>query len=203
MALSLTVFMAGTLDQATADSLLERAKGICPYLDAWLRNIASARPPSRSRASMTTTETSCACSTRASARPRRPAPTMATSTTSDSTAVISPLRRSQQFDGHRLFGQHGLTGEAQLGADADEPIELVVFEPLDLRQALAPFLYEQVARSAVGLAVALVLDALAYGEQCLQQGRAGGNVVGLARRQYGHCGHDGDLDKRLRIKNDE
>ncbi|MGF6675604.1 hypothetical protein [Paraburkholderia sp. WSM4174] len=34
MALSLTVFMAGTLDQATADSLLERAKGICPYLDA-------------------------------------------------------------------------------------------------------------------------------------------------------------------------
>ncbi|MBB5446912.1 MULTISPECIES: hypothetical protein [unclassified Paraburkholderia] len=107
MALRLTVFMAGTLDQATADSLLERAKGICPYLDAWLRNIASARPPSRSRASMTTTETSCACSTRASARP-----------------------------------------------------------------------------------------------SCLQQGRAGGNVVGLARRQYVQCGHDGDLDKRLRIKND-
>ncbi|MGF6508908.1 hypothetical protein [Paraburkholderia sp. 32] len=107
MALSLTVLMAGTLDRATADSLLERAKGICPYLDAWLRNIASARPPSRSSASMTTTETSCACSTRASARP-----------------------------------------------------------------------------------------------SCLQQGRAGGNAVGLARRQYGQCGHDGDLDKGLRIKND-
>ncbi|MBB5501700.1 hypothetical protein OKW40_000407 [Paraburkholderia sp. RAU6.4a] len=28
MALSLTVFMAGTLDRATADSLLEHAKGI-------------------------------------------------------------------------------------------------------------------------------------------------------------------------------
>ncbi|HYS63007.1 MAG TPA: Ohr family peroxiredoxin [Paraburkholderia sp.] len=39
MALSLTVFMAGTLDQATADSLLERAKGICPYVDATRTNM--------------------------------------------------------------------------------------------------------------------------------------------------------------------
>lgn len=34
MALSLTAFMAGTLDQPTADSLMERARGICPYVDA-------------------------------------------------------------------------------------------------------------------------------------------------------------------------
>ena len=34
MALSLTAFMAGPLDQTTADSLMERAKGICPYADA-------------------------------------------------------------------------------------------------------------------------------------------------------------------------
>lgn len=34
MALSLTAFLAGALDQATADSLMERAKGICPYADA-------------------------------------------------------------------------------------------------------------------------------------------------------------------------
>ena len=34
MALGLTAFMAGPLDQATADSLMERAKGICPYADA-------------------------------------------------------------------------------------------------------------------------------------------------------------------------
>lgn len=39
MALSLTVFMAGPLDQATADSLLERAKGICPYADATKTNM--------------------------------------------------------------------------------------------------------------------------------------------------------------------
>ncbi len=34
MALSLTAFMAGPLDQATADSLMQRAQGICPYADA-------------------------------------------------------------------------------------------------------------------------------------------------------------------------
>ncbi len=34
MALTLTVYMAGALDQATADALLQRAKGICPYADA-------------------------------------------------------------------------------------------------------------------------------------------------------------------------
>ena len=39
MALSLTTFMAGTLDQATADSLAERAKGICPYVDATKTNM--------------------------------------------------------------------------------------------------------------------------------------------------------------------
>lgn len=39
MALSLTVVMAGPLDQATADSLLERAKGICPYADATKTNM--------------------------------------------------------------------------------------------------------------------------------------------------------------------
>ena len=40
MALSLTVFMAGPLDQATADDLLQRAKGICPYIDATKTNIS-------------------------------------------------------------------------------------------------------------------------------------------------------------------
>ncbi|MBB2932247.1 Ohr family peroxiredoxin [Paraburkholderia silvatlantica] len=39
MALSLTAFMAGTLDQPTADSLMERAKGICPYADATRGNM--------------------------------------------------------------------------------------------------------------------------------------------------------------------
>jgi osmotically inducible protein OsmC len=39
MALSLTAFMAGPLDQATADSLMERAKGICPYADATKTNM--------------------------------------------------------------------------------------------------------------------------------------------------------------------
>ena len=39
MALTLTVHMAGGLDQATADNLLERAKGICPYVDATKNNI--------------------------------------------------------------------------------------------------------------------------------------------------------------------
>jgi len=40
MALSLTAFMAGPLDQVTADSLMERAKGICPYADATKTNIS-------------------------------------------------------------------------------------------------------------------------------------------------------------------
>jgi len=40
MALTLTVHMAGGLDQATADNLLERAKGICPYVDATKNNIS-------------------------------------------------------------------------------------------------------------------------------------------------------------------
>jgi len=39
MALTLTVHMAGPLDQAAADNLLERAKGICPYVDATKTNI--------------------------------------------------------------------------------------------------------------------------------------------------------------------
>jgi len=40
MALSLTATMAGPLDQATADSLMERAKGICPYVDATKTNMS-------------------------------------------------------------------------------------------------------------------------------------------------------------------
>jgi len=39
MALTLTVHMAGPLDQAAADNLLERAKGICPYVDATKNNL--------------------------------------------------------------------------------------------------------------------------------------------------------------------
>lgn len=39
MALTLTVHMAGPLDQATADDLLQRAKGICPYVDATKNNV--------------------------------------------------------------------------------------------------------------------------------------------------------------------
>jgi osmotically inducible protein OsmC len=39
MALTLKIFMAGALDQNTADSLLERAKGICPYADATKTNM--------------------------------------------------------------------------------------------------------------------------------------------------------------------
>lgn len=34
LALTMTVHMAGPLDQATADDLLQRARGICPYIDA-------------------------------------------------------------------------------------------------------------------------------------------------------------------------
>ena len=40
MALSLTAFMAGALDQDTADNLMERAKGICPYADATKTNMS-------------------------------------------------------------------------------------------------------------------------------------------------------------------
>ena len=40
MALSLTAVMAGPLDQTTADSLMERAKGICPYADATKTNMS-------------------------------------------------------------------------------------------------------------------------------------------------------------------
>ena len=39
MALTLVVHMAGALDQATADDLLQRAKGICPYVDATKNNV--------------------------------------------------------------------------------------------------------------------------------------------------------------------
>lgn len=40
MALTLTVHMAGTLEQADADNLIERARGICPYADATKNNVA-------------------------------------------------------------------------------------------------------------------------------------------------------------------
>lgn len=40
MALSLTVHLAGPLSQADADNLLERAKGICPYVDATKNNVS-------------------------------------------------------------------------------------------------------------------------------------------------------------------
>lgn len=39
MALTLNVTLAGPLDQPTADSLLQRAKGICPYCDATKTNM--------------------------------------------------------------------------------------------------------------------------------------------------------------------
>jgi osmotically inducible protein OsmC len=39
MALTLVVHMAGPLDQAAADDLLQRAKGICPYVDATKNNV--------------------------------------------------------------------------------------------------------------------------------------------------------------------
>jgi osmotically inducible protein OsmC len=39
MALTLVVHMAGPLDQAGADDLLQRAKGICPYVDATKNNV--------------------------------------------------------------------------------------------------------------------------------------------------------------------
>ena len=40
MALSLTAFMAGPLDQVTADSLMERAKAVCPYADVTKTNMS-------------------------------------------------------------------------------------------------------------------------------------------------------------------
>jgi osmotically inducible protein OsmC len=40
MALTLTAHMAGPLDQATADSLMQRARGICPYADATKTNMS-------------------------------------------------------------------------------------------------------------------------------------------------------------------
>ena len=40
MALTLTVHMAGPLEQADADNLIERAKGICPYVDATKNNVS-------------------------------------------------------------------------------------------------------------------------------------------------------------------
>lgn len=40
MALALTVFMAGALSQEDADHLLERARGICPYVDATKNNLS-------------------------------------------------------------------------------------------------------------------------------------------------------------------
>ncbi len=39
MALTLTVHMAGQLEQGEADNLVERAKGICPYVDATKNNV--------------------------------------------------------------------------------------------------------------------------------------------------------------------
>jgi len=39
IALTLTVHMAASFDQTTADSLLERAKAICPYSDATKGNM--------------------------------------------------------------------------------------------------------------------------------------------------------------------
>jgi osmotically inducible protein OsmC len=40
IALSLTAYMAGALDQACADGLLERARGICPYVDLTKTNMS-------------------------------------------------------------------------------------------------------------------------------------------------------------------
>jgi osmotically inducible protein OsmC len=39
LALTLKVFLAGSLDQATADDLTERAKAICPYAEATKTNM--------------------------------------------------------------------------------------------------------------------------------------------------------------------
>lgn len=40
MAMTLTVHMAGALSQEDADHLLERARGICPYVDATKNNVS-------------------------------------------------------------------------------------------------------------------------------------------------------------------
>ncbi len=40
MALTLNVHMAGPLTQADADNLVERARGICPYVDATKNNMS-------------------------------------------------------------------------------------------------------------------------------------------------------------------
>jgi osmotically inducible protein OsmC len=40
MALTLTVHMAGALSQSDADDLIERAKAICPYVDATKGNVS-------------------------------------------------------------------------------------------------------------------------------------------------------------------
>ncbi|TAL24722.1 MAG: Ohr family peroxiredoxin [Aquabacterium sp.] len=40
MALTLTLHMAGPLSQEDADHLLERARGICPYVDATKNNVS-------------------------------------------------------------------------------------------------------------------------------------------------------------------
>jgi lipoyl-dependent peroxiredoxin len=40
MGLKFTVHMAGGLDQVTADALLQRAHGICPYADATKNNLS-------------------------------------------------------------------------------------------------------------------------------------------------------------------
>jgi osmotically inducible protein OsmC len=37
--LTLAVHIAGALEQADADNLIERAKGICPYVDATKNNV--------------------------------------------------------------------------------------------------------------------------------------------------------------------
>lgn len=39
MALTLVVHMAGALDQDAADNVVQRAKGICPYVDATKNNV--------------------------------------------------------------------------------------------------------------------------------------------------------------------
>jgi osmotically inducible protein OsmC len=40
MALTLTVHMAGSLDQADADDLVTRARAVCPFVDATRNNVA-------------------------------------------------------------------------------------------------------------------------------------------------------------------
>src|SRR5471030_1830294 len=96
---------------------------------------------------------------------------------------------AQQLDCHRVFAQDRLASQARLGANTDERVELLVLEPLNFRQTLAPFLHEEVAGPALGLALALVSDVFADSEQRLQHTGAGNDVIGLTRRQYGECSH--------------